>query len=407
MCFSRVTPDRMHVLKIVPWLFWPDGRVVGRYFLEQSAALMEAGLKVRILHPSQRSLASFARSGSERHRFQNAFQRSPEGIDVFTNWGWRVPKAYRLSSRILRWQLERLIEDYEKEFGTPDLIHSESALTTGIVAARLARRCSVPLVVTEHQTYFLSNELSAVQACAVRSALDAATEITAVSDALADILARYSDGKLVQVLPNMVDTDFFSPPSHRSHVPFVISTVCHLVKRKRVDLLIRAFAKAFGKLHDVRLHVVGDGTERRNLESLCRRHGISEQATFFGHVDRRMVRDVLRDSNLFVLPSRHETFGVVLIEALATGLRVINLANGGAQDVVKKVGGTNLPTDDFGVLAEELIRHHRSVSVDDVDIAASNKVREIYGKESFTEKWLVVYQRAIEWRLAQARSTRS
>lgn len=95
-----------------------------------------------------------------------------------------------------------------------------------------------------------------------------------------------------------------------------------LIPRKRVDLLLRAFAETSGG-NMASLAIVGDGTERPVLEALARNLGIANRVTFTGTLDANGVRNWLRNSRIFVLPSSSEGMSNSLLEAMASGLAVL------------------------------------------------------------------------------------
>ena len=100
-------------------------------------------------------------------------------------------------------------------------------------------------------------------------------------------------------------------------------------KKGQADLL-RAFAERFAGDPSVRLGIGGDGPERGRLHELAGSLAIAEQVDWLGALDRDGVRQAMCEADAFVLPSRLETFGVVVIEALACGLPVVATRSGGA-----------------------------------------------------------------------------
>jgi glycosyltransferase involved in cell wall biosynthesis len=158
----------------------------------------------------------------------------------------------------------------------------------------------------------------------------------------------------------MVDTDFFSPPTTPpDSTGFTILSIGWLVHRKRMDILLRAFAQSFVGRDHIRLEIGGSGPELAALRELASRLGIAGQVSFLGALGRDDVRYHMRRANLFVLPSSYETFGVVLIEAMATGLPVVATSSGGPKEIVnEKVGRLVLP-DNVSELANAMDEEYR------------------------------------------------
>jgi glycosyltransferase involved in cell wall biosynthesis len=212
--------------------------------------------------------------------------------------------------------------------GEFDVVHTHlyRACVFGRIAARLAR---VPYVVaTEHSLgdgVIEGRRTSAgVRALYVASERLGHTTI-AVSEAVARRLRTWGvpDAR-ISVIPNGIDTTEFGydpalrlaaraslgiPPS-----ALVVGGVGRLEPGKRFDRLIQAT----GEVPGVTLLLVGDGSERAELEQLAARNGVTDRVVFTGAV--RDVRAMLCAMDVFASPSGHETFGLAVLEALACGL---------------------------------------------------------------------------------------
>jgi len=131
--------------------------------------------------------------------------------------------------------------------------------------------------------------------------------------------------KPIAVIPNGVDVDRIRsiPPAEvESDVIFV----GRLIPEKGVDLLLRALAEVKKEIPDVRAVVVGDGPERKKLEELSDRLGLKNNVIFTGFLEPYdHVISLMEASKVFVLPSRREGFGMVVLEAMASGLPVVTL----------------------------------------------------------------------------------
>jgi glycosyltransferase involved in cell wall biosynthesis len=112
----------------------------------------------------------------------------------------------------------------------------------------------------------------------------------------------------------------------------------------------------------VRLVIGGGGEIRRDLEALATSTGVRSQVTFLGAIPRDAVREAMWTANCFVLPSHAENFGVVLIEALATGLPVVSTRCGGPEDILNdRVGILLQPGDEEGLAEALSVMRHRTV----------------------------------------------
>ncbi len=123
---------------------------------------------------------------------------------------------------------------------------------------------------------------------------------------------------------------------------------------KRVDLLLKAMPQVLER-HSLELNILGTGSRSNEYAKLARVCGIEEQVHFLGHVDHGMLPKYYAAADLFVLPSRMESFGLVLVEAMACGLPVVATRVGGIPEVVEEgVTGLLVAPDDSRALAEAI-----------------------------------------------------
>lgn len=182
-----------------------------------------------------------------------------------------------------------------------------------------------------------------------------AQAVFAVSQPLAAAVDALAGGQVARVLPNAVDLDFFTlPPAPRVGDPFTFLCVCRLVPGKRVDLLIRAFARLATVRPGLRLVIVGSGVEENRLRSLAQTAGVAPSVEFTGGLEPTAVRQRMWQSNALVVSSQAETFGVVLVEGLGTGLPVVATRCGGPEEIVEPDLGLLVDRDDEHALANAL-----------------------------------------------------
>jgi phosphatidyl-myo-inositol dimannoside synthase len=115
----------------------------------------------------------------------------------------------------------------------------------------------------------------------------------------------------------------------------VLLTVGRMDSRERYkghDLVIGAISEVVVQGHDVAYVVIGEGDDRSRLEALARETGIAERVRFLGTVGRHCLAEAYRMADLFVMPSTEEGFGIVFLEAMASGTLALGLGGGGAND---------------------------------------------------------------------------
>jgi glycosyltransferase involved in cell wall biosynthesis len=130
------------------------------------------------------------------------------------------------------------------------------------------------------------------------------------------------------------------------HFVFLFSG--QLIRRKGVDTLLAAFAKATGKSSDSVLLVLGDGPAREELAAISERLGIGARVRFLGHRPQSELPEWFALANAFVFPSRHDGWAVVINEACAAGLPILaSSQTGAAHDLVREgINGFVLDCDD-------------------------------------------------------------
>ena len=380
----------MHVLLIPSWYETPAFPVRGIFFKHQALALAAAGHRVGIVYPELRSIHTL-----HRGRARIGFQSHLEGlVRTYRHYGFRLPRQPARFRR--RWtdMATHLARRYVGDHGTPDVVHAHSAVFAGEVAADLGRELGVPYVLTEHSSRYLSGTLTALQKSCTVDSLAAAGAVIAVSHRLKAALHHLVDRGDIQVVPNMVDTKRFAPPpGSRDGQTFRFVCIAALGPNKNVPLLIRAFHRAFPETEFVALEIVGEGRERPRLQGLVRAMNEGHRIAFHGAADTDGVVNALARSHCCVSASNFETFGVTLIEAMASGLPVVATRSGGPEDIVTPECGYLVPVGDEPALASAM----RRVYFDRVYWAyrsslLSEYARRTYGPEAIVSSLETVYR---------------
>jgi glycosyltransferase involved in cell wall biosynthesis len=233
------------------------------------------------------------------------------------------------------------------EWGSPDVIHAHVVLPAGWTAVRLGKRYSVPVILTEHSSPFSMHLGTRLAQRLARETLTHADRVIAISPALKEQLLEFEPGLAVTVIGEAVKTDFFVPASDDAPARGGIRSffvAARLAEQKGLVHLIKA-VQILGqrRINSFELIIGGDGPDRQMLEQLVNSLGVAERCHFLGTLDREQVKREMQKCDVFVLSSLHETFGVVVGEAMACGKPVISTRCGGPEFVV---------TDETGVLVE-------------------------------------------------------
>lgn len=345
--------NKPHVLMIVSGFGSPSAPTEGVFFRDQAEALRRAGSSIGIVYPETRSL----RTVSGRAVVENHWQIVEEhlnGVTTLRVAGWN-PGVARLRARAYLAGADRLVDRYVRVFGRPDILHAQVTLWGGVAASHISRRLGIPYVITEHSTAVAGGTLRSWEEPIAVGALEEASAVLAVGTNLARSLQGMVPGLDVKVVPNMVDTEFFSPlPSDRPTSPYVFLCVGALVQRKRFDVAIRAFAEAFRDEPGVILRIGGSGPEASSLARLAEQLGVSDRVQLLGRLPRVQVRDEMRGADAFVLSSSVETFGLVVAEAQSVGLPAVVTECGGPEEIVSESTGLRVAPDNVAELSRAM-----------------------------------------------------
>ena len=329
------------------------------------------------------------------------------GIEVHRTYlgvpgsGWKSSLVFPLLAPATLIRLQRLVHRVQ-----PDLINLHFVDNATAYALALARWFDLPLVVSLHGAdveYFPQKRV--VYRWLLHKALTDAAAVTACSSTLlrAAGVEHSPGGRSVEAIPNGVDVDVFSNAEPYSSGQSYILAVSRLVHGKGVDVVIRGFAQIPAEF-EVELWIAGDGPVRRELEKLARDLGVGSRVRFLGTVPYDTVPSLIVGCEMLVLGSRQESFGVVLLEAMAAAKPVVATAVGGIPELVTDgENGLLVPSESPEALGEAVARllqdaHLRRA----IGQQGQQLVRARYTWDEQGEHFLDLYRRVVEQQRATA-----
>lgn len=242
----------------------------------------------------------------------------------------------------------------------PDVLHVHCYGPNGPWATALAAATRTPLVVSAHGETFMDAAdafgTSALLRAGLRHSLGRADAVTGCSEYVLADLDRYGlDRSRATVVPNGIDLDQPAEPLRVGLPDAYLLAVGRMVDTKGFDLLLDAFASA--DLPGVGLVLGGDGPERGALAARAARLGVADRVVLPGRLTRGQVASAASGALAFVVPSRIEAFGIVVLEGWRAGVPVVVTSRGGPPGFVAD-GVTGLVVDPFdtGALANALER---------------------------------------------------
>jgi glycosyltransferase involved in cell wall biosynthesis len=223
--------------------------------------------------------------------------------------------------------------------GRYDLVHAHASVISplGYGACWHARDLRLPSLLTTH-SLLGANALWFSAANRVLDVYGWPTRLSTVSRATARRMAptaRRSDE--IVILPNGIDASRWQLEP-QEHERLRVTSVMRLNVKKRPHDLVAAIPKVLSylpsKLRPM-FTIIGDGPYRPKLERQIRRLGLNDCVELLGRRTRDQIKEVFRTTDLFVLPTRHEAFGIAVLEARSAGLPVVAMNQGGVSDIIE------------------------------------------------------------------------
>lgn len=385
---------------VIPSWYPPDG---GYFFKEHSEAIQKSGWQVDLLVNRMVGVRKLIQAGPSALR---PFRVKMEGtLRVIRSFYLKLPGSEKLNIEGWSRGTLRMYRRYQKRFGKPDLILAHSVTWAGYAAFLISQEFDIPYVVVEHRSFFVWSTEEARRMVKpfylpfFEKAYTHCKKLVLVSDSQRSGIETLipSAKRQTIVIPNMIREDMFLPPdTPRKRDPFVFIWAGRLEHVKGVDLLLKAvklLADRVDKPFSVRL--AGRGSIREELEQKSLILGVGDRVKFMGRLSREEMQREMQCANCFVLPSRYEAFGVVLIEAMATGLPVIATRSGGPDSIVTRENGLLIDPEN----ADQLSMAMEQV-MDNSEDYSEGKIRELtlrkYGNTSVLEQYSQLFLQLIK-----------
>ncbi|HLR90616.1 MAG TPA: N-acetyl-alpha-D-glucosaminyl L-malate synthase BshA [Balneolaceae bacterium] len=230
------------------------------------------------------------------------------------------------------------------QFEKLDILHVHYAIphaTSAYLAKQILNKAAsnIPVITTLHGTDITLIGSDPTYKQVVDFSINESDGVTAVSEYLKEETYRLFDiTKEIKVIPNFIDLERFQR-SEKEHFKKaicpdgekVITHVSNFREVKRITDVVEAFSHVLKNGVEAKLLMVGDGPERQKAEKKCRELGICSEVRFLGKQDK--VEEILSISDLFMIPSGSETFGLAALEAMSCGVPVISSNIGGLPEV--------------------------------------------------------------------------
>jgi len=365
--------------------YYPDIGGVAHYAFELSLQLVKLGIEAVVIthaHPGQPEEEEIA------------------GVKIKRVKGLVLKDPHRAVSPLIFRHCHRYILD-----GKFDIVHGLDIYSTmAQMVIRFAHKHRIPCVITCHTA--MGSPFSIFLQRSMGLTPSKADRLIAVSRAS----ARFSRSlgfpeKRITVVQHGVDLSCFNGEidvfAMRQELgigdePLVV-TALRLIKRKSPDLLISAFAKVLKVVPGAKLVIAGSGREKDNLSRQLQSLNITNSAFMVGRLTKEKVAQLMAAANVFVLPSKMESFGLSLLEASAAGVPVVCSNAGGVPEVFQDGFNALLyPPGDDNAMAKAII-----CLIQDRELAKTISANAVETASKFTwemtaERTLRVYKEVLQ-----------
>lgn len=273
----------------------------------------------------------------------------------------------------------------------PDVIHAHAFRPAGIVSTIIGQLFNIKVIVTEHSSYVHTLSLTRAETFSLNYVVKHCHSFCAVSESLANSIRQYCPRSIIKILPNNVSPIFTYNANQKKSNELLFVSCGNLIPDKNMLFLVTCFNKAFAKDDGVKLYIAGDGVERNLIEEYIREHKLCDKVILLGRISRVDMCELLKRCHIFTLLSKHETFGVSYIEALACGCPIIAAKNGGANELVTSDNGILVDVDNeeqtIHALKKMVISysHYNLTNI-------SQSCTEEYGEDNVYSKTLDIYE---------------
>ena len=384
---------RKKILFVPSWYPDEDDPIAG-VFIEEQAVALSKEFDVAVLLPKMAAWRNVMKSNAP----DKSMKKQQSGLTVYHEYARPLiphgPESidYGTFRRAAQKGFKRIVN----EWGKPDIIHTHVVLPGGWSALGVAKQNGIPIVLTEHSSPFSMHLGTELSRRLVRETLTGVNQIVAISPALARQLLDFESGLKIEVIGESLRTDFFVPAedvdkANRTRKSFFVAA--RLAEQKGLEHLVRAVHLLVDKgLNSFELVIGGDGPDRQKLEQLVQNLAISSYCRFLGGLNREQVRERMQKCDVFVLSSLHETFGVVVGEAMACGKPVISTRCGGPEFFVNEQNGVLVDVANPRALAdamEDFLLDRLSFDPQRVRASVVNR----FSPEAFVKNITAVYER--------------
>lgn len=250
-----------------------------------------------------------------------------------------IPIIWRLfQKRSMVRKVKNFITQNKIDF---DLVHAHFTMPGGYVTQQISQTYQKPYIVTIHENSKRFQEELESWNQGIYSARKNASALIRVNENDIPALKKYNPKSIY--IPNGYDDKKFYPMDQdecrqKLWIPIdkkvLLNVASHKLRHKNQDTLIKVFAEVQKDDPDTMLYLVWTGPDTKKIENIIKNHNLQESVILAWSQPHGQIPLWMNACNVFALPSHHESFGVVLIEAMGCGKSVLTTINGGSEDFI-------------------------------------------------------------------------
>jgi glycosyltransferase involved in cell wall biosynthesis len=205
--------------------------------------------------------------------------------------------------------------------------------------------------------------------------------------------------KNIHILPNGIDVSKWKMErATREPNEILLVSTMRLARKKRPLALIKMLAELSGKISgdlQWKLKIIGEGVKRRAMEKLISQLSLENKIELTGHQSRENIREIFSSADIYVCPTKWESFGIAVLEARCAGLPVVALASGGVKEIIEhEKEGLMANTDQE--MVENIARLIKDKDLRSAIVDYNQNNPPSMNWKNVIEKHLQMYQLAIE-----------
>lgn len=381
-----------------------EGSGSGIYTKNIALSLVEKGHQVCIIMPANKKINNL-----DNIKLHPVYFKNKEKIDNQLAFNFPCFTTHPYSSKTFYDLTDTELKQYKQAFTTaikeevelfkPDIIHSNHLW----ILSNIATNFNIPLVVTVHGTDLIGYNKTNKFDEEILELLSKSKKIITVSKNNYELLNKKFDNindKTVLIPNGFNNKVFYKHDFNKRKVlrklninedyKNIVTYVGKLVEVKGVDVLLKA-ASIYQNNETLTL-IVGEGVLLENLKELSEKLKL-KNIVFIGNQSQDTLREIYNISDIVVVPSRSEAFGLVVIESLACGTPVIGSKVGGIPDIINNKLGILFDSENYVALSNDIQDIiNNNISFDSNYIA--KYVRDKYSQDKYINKVIKIYKRA-------------